>query len=162
QAAPSDFVATIDWGDGTTSPGVVTFDAASQRFRVVGSHTYNAEGTYFVSFQVSHPLTGPTPRVDAGAAVILTAGQTRQLDQTDFGVLPPGGGQVDVQTDNIAATLVQPGEVGRTPVTLFVAEFDDAPIPDRVVKEAVADQSLVASSFFDVRVTGATLGTTLT
>jgi len=160
-AAASEFDATINWGDGTTSPGVVTFDTSTQSFLVGGSHTYSTEATYLVRFQVDHPPTGAMDQADAGAAVVLTPGQMQQLDQSDFTFLPPGPGVASVQTDNITAVLVQPTE-NRTPITLFVAEFNDAPIPVKVVNQAVTDQALVPSNFYDIRVTGATLGTTLT
>src|SRR5205807_264972 len=38
-----DFTATIDWGDGTTGPGIVSGSAGS--FTVSGNHTYADEGT---------------------------------------------------------------------------------------------------------------------
>ncbi len=48
----SAYPATIDWGDGSSSTGVVTQTSAGQ-YEVDGSHTYAEEGTYPVSVQVS-------------------------------------------------------------------------------------------------------------
>jgi hypothetical protein len=51
-ATVADFAATINWGDGSTSPGVVT--AATTGFVVTGSHTYQAPGGgHAVSFKVT-------------------------------------------------------------------------------------------------------------
>ena len=41
----SDFTASIDWGDGSITPGTVTPDG-SGGFRVIGTHTYSASGIY--------------------------------------------------------------------------------------------------------------------
>ena len=41
----SDFTASIDWGDGSITPGTVTPDG-SGGFRVIGTHTYSASGMY--------------------------------------------------------------------------------------------------------------------
>jgi hypothetical protein len=38
--AAADFTATIDWGDGTTSTGTVSFDSSTGVFDVSGAHTY--------------------------------------------------------------------------------------------------------------------------
>jgi uncharacterized protein (TIGR03118 family) len=49
---PSDFTATITWGDGQTSPGVVVADAP-MHFHVVGAHRYARGGGYTVGVKVS-------------------------------------------------------------------------------------------------------------
>src|SRR5262249_46601615 len=49
------YAATINWGDGSVSAGVVTPDGAGG-FLVTGSNTYGAPGSYPVSVQVSHNL----------------------------------------------------------------------------------------------------------
>lgn len=49
--AAFDFTATIVWGDGSTSAGVVS--AASGGFVVLGSHTYAAKGSYAMSVHVA-------------------------------------------------------------------------------------------------------------
>jgi hypothetical protein len=50
-AAPSDFSATIDWGDGTTSTGTITGSAGS--YNVSGSHTYTSSATHTVTVTVT-------------------------------------------------------------------------------------------------------------
>jgi large repetitive protein len=44
-AVPSDFTATIDWGDGTSTAGTITEDA-SDVFYVSGTHTYTKAGSF--------------------------------------------------------------------------------------------------------------------
>jgi len=51
-AAPADYTVTINWGDGSTSPGTVTA-AASGGFTVIGSHAYAEEGTYTVAVAIT-------------------------------------------------------------------------------------------------------------
>ena len=47
----SDYTATIDWGDGSSSSG--TLGSSAKRFVVNGSHTYATQGTYTVTVTVS-------------------------------------------------------------------------------------------------------------
>ena len=62
------FTAVIDWGDGTTSPGVIAGTVNS--FTVTGTHTYAEEGTYAVKATVTdtdiptvHATANSTARV---------------------------------------------------------------------------------------------------
>lgn len=78
----SDFTATIDWGDGTTTPGTVTATGGGN-FNITGSHVYADEGTHSVTttffetiqpgFSVSAASTGTVTEADvlsSGAIVI--------------------------------------------------------------------------------------------
>ena len=47
----SDFTATIDWGDGTTSNGTVILDPSSG-FDILGSHTYTAIGKFVLTINI--------------------------------------------------------------------------------------------------------------
>ena len=52
----SDFTATIDWGDGTTSTGTVAYDAQQNLFTVSGGsdHSYySAVGTFTITVTVT-------------------------------------------------------------------------------------------------------------
>lgn len=51
EATASQFSATINWGDGTTSTGTIA--AAGNGFGVSGSHTYTVPGTYTVTVAVT-------------------------------------------------------------------------------------------------------------
>jgi ELWxxDGT repeat protein len=48
----SQFTATIDWGDGTTSAGTVAHAVNQPFFVVTGNHTYAKNGTYRVATQI--------------------------------------------------------------------------------------------------------------
>ena len=54
----SDYTATIDWGDTTSSTGTITGGPGSGPYTVSGSHTYTSTGTFTVTTQVTdHPST---------------------------------------------------------------------------------------------------------
>jgi hypothetical protein len=61
--ALSDFTATIDWGDGQTSSGIIAA-AAGGGFQVSGGHTYVEDGNYQVSVTIA----------DVGGASLTTTG----------------------------------------------------------------------------------------
>jgi len=104
----NDFGATINWGDGTTGAGTVTFSgngtpaAVGGNFTVSSSHTYADEGSYSTSLLVTENgvasayfafLDGvnqvppvATPGVGVGG-VILSADQTTVTFSTQFAAL---------------------------------------------------------------------------
>ncbi len=53
-AVASDFLATINWGDGTTTAGAVSEDA-SNKFYVTGTHTYTAAGSFTPIVTIKDP-----------------------------------------------------------------------------------------------------------
>jgi hypothetical protein len=75
----SDFTATIDWGDGTTSAGRVTGDGAGN-YTVSGSHAYADEGTFTASVTLSDDAPGTA-----------TVSVTNPVTVTDADVLIPSG-----------------------------------------------------------------------
>jgi hypothetical protein len=60
----SDFSATIDWGDGDTSAGVIFFDVASNAAygtgMIQGSHTYTKVGAFPVTVTMTDNVSGQT------------------------------------------------------------------------------------------------------
>jgi hypothetical protein len=74
---PSDYTATIDWGDGGTSAGAI-IDVPSGGFSVSGSHTYAAGGAYSTTVVVS----------DAGGAS-ATATSTADVNPAPQSPPPP-------------------------------------------------------------------------
>jgi hypothetical protein len=74
--AASDFTATIDWGDGTTSAGAVAL--AGIGFNISGSHTYRVGGSYNVNVSVQDKggssSSATTKAVVADAALTATPG----------------------------------------------------------------------------------------
>jgi hypothetical protein len=75
----SAFSATINWGDGTTSPGAITESGTT--YSVTGSHTYSGGGRHTISTTVT----------ETGQAVqkIDTDPGTLPLDERDVVQLPP-------------------------------------------------------------------------
>jgi hypothetical protein len=76
-AVASDFTATIDWGDATTSAGTVSGGSGS--FQVSGTHTYASPGTYPVMVTLSDDAPGTatatvtsTARVAMGLSVVAS------------------------------------------------------------------------------------------
>ena len=63
------YSATIDWGDGTRSPGRVVAGEGG-KLRVVGSHTYERNGTYTVNTTVSNGQGGTS--VERGGTGTVT------------------------------------------------------------------------------------------
>jgi hypothetical protein len=83
----SDFSATIDWGDGTTSAGVITDTAGA--ISVSGTHTYASLGQDAVSVTLSDDASGTaTATANSTANVVALAGQIRLTAATEGVALP--------------------------------------------------------------------------
>jgi hypothetical protein len=97
--AASDFAATIDWGDGTTTSGTVTGSAGS--FTVTGNHTYADElnGTYTVTVSETDANFTATA---VSNSVTVAEGDSGQLNSIT--IMPTEGtlftGAVGTFTDN--------------------------------------------------------------
>jgi streptogramin lyase/PKD repeat protein len=84
--ALSDYTATVNWGDGTTSPGTVA-NIGSNNFRVdAPSHTYAEEGAYTVTVTLNHDAL---PALTTPAQTIVIADQ--QLTGLASANLPAAG-----------------------------------------------------------------------
>jgi hypothetical protein len=68
-AVPSNFTATINWGDGTTTPGTIT---GGPTFLVSGNHTYAVGGTFTVTVNISDaaPGTGTATVLDTTTSLV--------------------------------------------------------------------------------------------
>lgn len=78
-ANAGDFAATIDWGDGSTTSGVI--DGANGQFTVSGSHAYAHSGEYDVNVAVNDPSPGTasasaTATAQVAASPITATGYT--------------------------------------------------------------------------------------
>src|SRR5207244_807560 len=62
--------ATVNWGDGTTSPGTITGPDANGVFTVTGSHTYAEDGEVEVDLVDAFPLT---VTISDGTSVTVTS-----------------------------------------------------------------------------------------
>jgi PKD repeat protein len=69
---PSDFTATIDWGDATTSAGTITGGGAA--YSVSGTHTYAGSGTFTVTVTFSDDAPGTATAQVASTAHVAGAG----------------------------------------------------------------------------------------
>ena len=65
---PSDFVATINWGDGATTAGTVTGSAGA--FTVSGSHAYAATGAFVLTVTLSDDAPGTATATVTGSATV--------------------------------------------------------------------------------------------
>src|SRR5262245_30682795 len=63
---PAFYTATIQWGDGSSGPGTVTYSAGT--FQVTGSHNYSDEGSYSVVVTI-HDIDGATYTVNSSLTV---------------------------------------------------------------------------------------------
>jgi hypothetical protein len=69
------YSATITWGDGGTSAGVIT-DLGGGTYQVSGTHTYAAAGNESVSVQISHNLGYTTTATTSSTATVTSQGGT--------------------------------------------------------------------------------------
>ena len=66
---PADFGVDIAWGDGLGDRGMVTFNAQTQTFTVMGSHMYGTEGFFTITVTVHPPGGAPTTMSTAVTSV---------------------------------------------------------------------------------------------
>jgi hypothetical protein len=100
-ATAGSFSATIDWGDGHTGTGTITGGGGS--FVVMGSNTYQEEGTDTVTIAVTDSLTSTTQTVTTTANVAdaaLTATGNPDFVSTN----PVSHGLATFTDQNLAAT----------------------------------------------------------
>jgi hypothetical protein len=67
---PADFTVTIDWGDGTTTGGVLSNPGATNIYAVDGTHTYADEGTYTVVVTVADDAPGTANATATNTATV--------------------------------------------------------------------------------------------
>ncbi len=68
---PGDFIATINWGDATVTPGTVA--GGSGTFTVSGTHTYTTAGAFTVTVTLADDAPGTSTATAAGTANVSTA-----------------------------------------------------------------------------------------
>ncbi|MGO9205639.1 MAG: hypothetical protein ACLQBX_05515, partial [Candidatus Limnocylindrales bacterium] len=89
--AAGDFTATIDWGDGHTSPGTIRADGGSSNgasFSVTGTTTYAAAGSYTVSVTIAD--TGGA-KTTAESTASVAAGPVATAAATGIAITAPPG-----------------------------------------------------------------------
>jgi hypothetical protein len=104
QNIAGDFVATVDWGDGTTSTGTISGSGGS--FTVTDSHTYAQNGRDTIVVSVGEdPSDGQdvaSANVASTALIGLAPGSGSSISATE-GTAVPGGTQVATFTDSNAS-----------------------------------------------------------
>jgi hypothetical protein len=104
QNTGGDFVANIDWGDGTSSTG--TISGAIGSFTVTGSHTYAQNGQDTITVGISEdPADGQGTAfatVQNNALIGLAPGSGSNISATE-GTATPAGMQVATFTDSNAS-----------------------------------------------------------
>jgi uncharacterized protein (TIGR03118 family) len=79
--AATDFTATINWGDGTTTVGTVV-GAGGGNFTVNGSHTYTDEGAFSVTVVLSDDFPGTTSATAHSTANVREGDSGSTVSQT--------------------------------------------------------------------------------
>jgi len=96
----SDLTATINWGDGTSSAGIIS--GGGGNFTVIGSHAYATGGIYTSTVTVADDPPGTATAPGTGTAVINLAG-TVTLTTSVEDVPLPNSTQVATFSDNSVA-----------------------------------------------------------
>jgi len=91
---PAAFKATIDWGDGSVTPGRVVA-AGGSTFRVVGDHTYRKAGTFRTRVTVLDQSTkaSASTGLATGAANVVSAPLVAATNQYIIGPIEPASGR---------------------------------------------------------------------
>jgi len=76
---PADFIAVIDWGDGSDSPGVIA-DNGAGGFVVTGTHTWSDAGTYQVAVIIESNTGGSVVAADTAVVPPLAPPRAITLD----------------------------------------------------------------------------------
>lgn len=150
-ATINDYTATIDWGDGLTSPGSFAADSAGG-FQVEGAHTYQFGGTFRLAIEIQDFLgstltlrnaafvvgtpkaiivTGADKGGEPEVRVLDAAREEVLFDFTAFEVSYKGGVHVaagDVNGDGIPDIIVARGPGGPPEVKVFDGK-DGTPFP---------------------------------
>jgi len=96
-ATPAAYSATINWGDGTTSPGTIA--GGNGTFNVTGSHAYTAGGTYPVAVTITSVGTNQgsstvndTAAITAAPSPVVTGAPSIGITRAGFtGSVNPDG-----------------------------------------------------------------------
>ncbi len=113
---PSQLTATsINWGDGSTSPGTV--NGANGTFTVSGSHTYTSTGSFTISISVKDATTGQTGKGN-GTAKVTMQGPTVKVINANSGPAAGGTSVIITGTNFTGATSVSFGTTAAASFTI--------------------------------------------
>jgi streptogramin lyase len=134
---PSSLTATIDWGDGTVTPGIVS--GTSSPFVLSGSHTYIARAAALLAVTVTDPAAGTS----ASTKVAITVGAPFI---TEFAV-PYGGSAANVVTGSHGICAGSDGNLW------FTYSGDNFSNIDRMTPNGVVTQFAIPSGDFSAGIT---------
>ncbi len=110
---PSDYQATINWGDGSTGAGIITGSGGS--FQVAGSHTFTAAGTYKAQVTIRENHAGelalggfgydPTLNVAQTTSTLTIADPSPAPAPMDIHAVPISGNQGSALTNIVVGTF---------------------------------------------------------
>lgn len=102
-----DYAGTIDWGDGTVTPGVVAA-AGNGRFNVLGYHVYETFGFYPVLVSVEQ-ADGSVATATAAATVVGEAGFVEYRVAIDTSSLAGTNGRISLQFNPAESSMHRRG-----------------------------------------------------
>jgi hypothetical protein len=114
-AAPSDYSATINWGDGSSSAGSVVALGTPGAFAVVGQHTYASSGTDFLKVNIddgggANVQAGNEVQIAPSAGVETISGAGLNVSGREFSALT----NVELATFTITDGSPDPGALNAT------------------------------------------------
>jgi uncharacterized repeat protein (TIGR01451 family) len=107
----SEYTATINWGDGSTSPGTITFSSSTGTFTVGGTHVFQSEGSLPIMVTIHHGTA-----LDAAASDSANVGDPAVIPTAQSVAAEEG-----VLTDLVVATFTDPG--GSEPLSDYSASI---------------------------------------
>ncbi len=100
----SKFVVAVNWGDGTTTTGLVSVDPqVPGQFNVLGSHTYASAGAFPVQVTVIDKNVGPEPDVASGEVDVSQS--SADEDDTTIAVDPTNPNHLFTASSSSSAGL---------------------------------------------------------
>lgn len=110
----SNYLASINWGDGSTSPGAIVGPDAGGAFAVTSSHTYREDGQFSITVTISHETASAvkvasTARiVDAplsATGVLVNGVEAKALNNVAVATFIDTGGPETPTTGRYAASI---------------------------------------------------------
>ncbi|OYV91579.1 MAG: hypothetical protein B7Z73_05405, partial [Planctomycetia bacterium 21-64-5] len=135
----SDFTATIDWGDGTTTSGPVALSGGT--YTVEGSHTYSDKGTFTVRVTVDDGSGNVLASVSSSAVMIedlLPGGAQGTANERFVGEVYREvlGRIVDGNSLQIWTTVLDAGVPRQAVAYAIIAVADAGELRDKIVENA--------------------------
>ena len=128
--APTQFSASITWGDNTAATtGTISYNSSTKIFSVSGSHTYTKAGSYAISVAVT-PLTLSVERIDSSDPNKLN----QVGDENDNGL-----------TDSPSADFIDQFVIGDTGQTTSLYTFSLPTVQTTSGNEALTNSSYSVS-----------------